>query len=64
MNKLGSAGSPGSGSFLFADPASEDAALREAAHSSEQRALTALREHQESIVGSSNGKNGENGEHH
>ena len=32
MNKLGSAGSPGSGSFLFADPASEDAALREAAH--------------------------------
>jgi ubiquinol-cytochrome c reductase cytochrome b subunit len=59
MNKLGSAGSPGSGSFLFADPVSEDAALREAAHSSEQRALTALREHQESTVGSPNGKNGE-----
>ena len=59
MNKLGSAGTPGSGSFLFADPASEDAALREAAHSSEQRALTALREHQESVVGSPNGEDGE-----
>ena len=30
MNKLGFGGSPGSGSFLFADPASEDAALSEA----------------------------------
>jgi len=59
MNKLGSAGSPGTGSFLFADPASEDAALREASHAAEQRALTALREHQESIVGS----NGEDDEH-
>jgi ubiquinol-cytochrome c reductase cytochrome b subunit len=51
MNKLGSAGSPGSGSFLSADPASEDAALREAAHNSEQRALTALAEHQENTNG-------------
>ena len=56
MNKLGSGGSPGSGSFLSADPASQDAALREAAHSSEQRALTALREHQDTIVGSPNGE--------
>ncbi|KAA8969325.1 cytochrome bc complex cytochrome b subunit [Mycobacterium sp.] len=48
MNKLGSAGSPGSGSLLRADPVSEDAALREAAHASEQRALTALRERQDS----------------
>ena len=48
MNKLGLAGSPGSGSLLRADPVSEDAALREAAHSSEQRALTALRERQDS----------------
>jgi ubiquinol-cytochrome c reductase cytochrome b subunit len=57
MNKLGSGGSPGSGSFLSADPASEDAALREAAHTSEQRALTALREHQEeATVGSPNGE--------
>ncbi|BBY53278.1 cytochrome bc complex cytochrome b subunit [Mycobacterium koreense] len=47
MNKLGSAGSPGTGSFLFADPVSEDTALREAEHASEQRALTALRDHQD-----------------
>lgn len=64
MNKLGSGGSPGSGSFLFADPASEDAALREAAHGSELRALTALREHQDGLNGSTNGStNGEGGEH-
>ncbi|OBG72018.1 MULTISPECIES: cytochrome bc complex cytochrome b subunit [unclassified Mycobacterium] len=72
MNKLGSGGSPGSGSFLFADPASEDAALREAAHSAEQRSLTALREHQGSIAGSNgsnghgsngHGSNGQNGHH-
>jgi ubiquinol-cytochrome c reductase cytochrome b subunit len=55
MNQLGSAGSPGSGSFLFADPASEDAALSEAHHAAEQRALTALREHQDGSNGSSNG---------
>lgn len=54
MNKLGSAGSPGYGTLLSADPASEDAALREAAHAAEQRALTALREHQDSVIGSSN----------
>jgi ubiquinol-cytochrome c reductase cytochrome b subunit len=57
MNKLGSGGSPGSGSFLYADPASEADALSEAAHAAEHRALTALREHQ----GSSNG-NGSNGD--
>jgi ubiquinol-cytochrome c reductase cytochrome b subunit len=43
MNKLGSGGSPGSGSFLHADPADEDAALTGAHHASERRALTALR---------------------
>jgi ubiquinol-cytochrome c reductase cytochrome b subunit len=46
MNRLGLAGSPGTGSFLFADPASEDAALSEAHHTAEQRALTALMDHQ------------------
>ena len=46
MNKLGSAGTPGRGSFLTADPVDEDAALSEAAHASERRALTALAEHQ------------------
>jgi ubiquinol-cytochrome c reductase cytochrome b subunit len=46
MNQLGSGGSPGSGSFLFADPATEDAALSEAHHAAEQRALTALLDRQ------------------
>ncbi len=55
MNKLGSGGAPGIGSFLSADPAAEDAALREAEHASEQRALTALRDHQTVAIGSSNG---------
>jgi ubiquinol-cytochrome c reductase cytochrome b subunit len=55
MNQLGSGGSPGSGSFLFADPIAEDTALSEASHAAEQRALTALREHQDGSNGSSNG---------
>lgn len=46
MNKLGSGGAPGSGSFLTPDPTSEDAALNEAAHANERRAMTALAEHQ------------------
>jgi ubiquinol-cytochrome c reductase cytochrome b subunit len=56
MNKLGLTGSPGSGSFLRADPSSEDAALRDAAHAAEQRALIALRERQERSNGSPNGQ--------
>jgi ubiquinol-cytochrome c reductase cytochrome b subunit len=44
MNKLGQGGRPGSGSFLTADTPSEAAALLQAEHASEQRALTALRE--------------------
>ena len=60
MNKLGSAGAPGTGSFLTADPVSENEALTEAAHASERKALTALREHQERN-GSSNGET--NGHH-
>ena len=58
MNKLGSGGAPGTGSFLRADPASEHEALTEAAHASERKALTALREHQDTNGngnGSSNG---------
>jgi quinol---cytochrome-c reductase cytochrome b subunit len=47
MNKLGSAGVPGTGSFLTADPISEHEELTEAAHASERKALTALREYQE-----------------
>jgi len=60
MNKLGSAGAPGSGSFLTADPVSENEALTEAAHASERKALTALREQQDRN-GSSNGET--NGHH-
>jgi ubiquinol-cytochrome c reductase cytochrome b subunit len=60
MNKLGSAGAPGTGSFLTADPMSEHEELTEAAHASERKALTALREHQERN-GSSNGET--NGHH-
>jgi len=69
MNKLGSGGSPGSGSFLYADPAAEADALSEAAHASEHRALTALRDRQgdtngsNGSNGSSNGSNGSNGHH-
>ncbi|MEO3759079.1 cytochrome bc complex cytochrome b subunit [Mycobacterium sp. B14F4] len=54
MNKLGSAGAPGSGSFLSADPLSEHEALTEAHHAGERKALTALAEHQ-ARNGSSNG---------
>ncbi len=63
MNKLGSAGAPGTGSFLRADPLSEHEALTEAAHNAERKALTALREHQDG--GSSNGQtNGHTNGHH
>jgi ubiquinol-cytochrome c reductase cytochrome b subunit len=60
MNKLGSAGEPGSGSFLLADPIEEHEALAEASHAAEHKALTALREHQDRN-GSSNGET--NGHH-
>jgi quinol---cytochrome-c reductase cytochrome b subunit len=51
MNKLGSGGAPGRGSFLTADPADQDAALNEAAHITEVKALTALREWQDDESG-------------
>jgi ubiquinol-cytochrome c reductase cytochrome b subunit len=56
MNKLGSAGSPGTGSFLFADSAAEQAALADAEHAAEHKALTAIKEYQDEI--SPNGSNG------
>jgi ubiquinol-cytochrome c reductase cytochrome b subunit len=46
MNKLGSAGAPGTGSLLTADPIAEHEALTEAAQASERKALTVLRERQ------------------
>jgi ubiquinol-cytochrome c reductase cytochrome b subunit len=66
MNKLGSAGAPGTGSFLTADPVSEHEAITEAAHAAERKALTALREHQDrNGNGSSNGSsNGQTNGHH
>ncbi|HEY7052003.1 MAG TPA: cytochrome bc complex cytochrome b subunit [Mycobacterium sp.] len=55
MNKLGLGGAPGEGSLLFADPTAEQQAISEAAHTSEQRALTALRERQDDLNGSRDG---------
>ena len=57
MNKLGSAGKPGTGSLLSADPPAEQRALVEAAAASEHRALVALAERQETN-GSANGHGG------
>jgi ubiquinol-cytochrome c reductase cytochrome b subunit len=56
MNKLGSGGSPGSGSFLFADPPAEDRSNAEIAHTAKQLALAALRDRQDDTAtnGSSN----------
>jgi ubiquinol-cytochrome c reductase cytochrome b subunit len=54
MNKLGSVGAPGTGSLLYADPASDHQLLTEAAHTAERKALNALREYQQRN-GSSNG---------
>jgi len=55
MNKLGSAGAPGVGSLLTADPPSEQAALTEVAHAQERRAITALRERQDAVNASGDG---------
>jgi ubiquinol-cytochrome c reductase cytochrome b subunit len=65
MNKLGSGGATGTGSFLFADPVAESDALTEAAHASEHRALTALKEYQDEEIGSngSSGNGSSNGHH-
>lgn len=60
MNKLGSSGAPGTGSFLRGDPMSEHEAITTAAHAAEHRALTALREHQER----NNGSNGHDSNGH
>lgn len=63
MNKLGSSGAPGTGSFLRGDPMSEHEAITGAAHAAEHRALTALREHQER-TSAANGSNGSSNGHH
>ena len=62
MNKLGSAGAPGTGSFLFPDPEGEQTALVDASHASEHRAIVALKERQQATNGhGTNGANGSNG---
>ena len=64
MNKLGSAGAPGLGSLLYADPIEENEALTEAAHAAERRALTALKEHQDRNGSSNGSSDGQPNGHH
>jgi ubiquinol-cytochrome c reductase cytochrome b subunit len=64
MNKLGSGGATGSGSFLYADPVSESDALAEAAHATEHKAITALKEYQDDEIGSNGSGNGSSNGHH
>ncbi|BBY42113.1 cytochrome bc1 complex cytochrome b subunit [Mycolicibacterium celeriflavum] len=61
MNKLGSAGAPGTGGFLSADPLDEHEAITAAERAGERKALTALAEHQ-ARRGSSNGHDSADGE--
>ncbi|WP_299560230.1 cytochrome bc complex cytochrome b subunit [uncultured Mycolicibacterium sp.] len=57
MNKLGSGGQPGTGSFLTPDPIEEHEALTAAAHAAEHKALAALREQQErNAIGNGDGR--------
>ncbi|MCH9731316.1 MAG: ubiquinol-cytochrome c reductase cytochrome b subunit [Actinomycetia bacterium] len=62
MNKLGSSGAPGSGSFLYGDPPAENEALIAAEHAAEQQALTALKEHQDSTSASDGSDGSPNGQ--
>ncbi|MFI6431793.1 cytochrome bc complex cytochrome b subunit [Rhodococcus oryzae] len=51
MNKLGSAGKPGSGSLLVADPADEAAALLAAEHKNEHDQMAILKNYQDKAHG-------------
>ena len=55
MNKLGTAGKPGSGSWWSPDPADEAAALEAAHHEAELELRNTLREYQERIHGNGDG---------
>ncbi|NUS43928.1 MAG: cytochrome bc complex cytochrome b subunit [Mycobacteriaceae bacterium] len=59
MNQLGSAGRPGSGTWLSADPEDEQRLAVEEEHRSEHMQLTALTEYQDRVGG--NGHAGANG---
>jgi ubiquinol-cytochrome c reductase cytochrome b subunit len=61
MNKLGSAGAPGTGSFLYPDPQGEQTALVEAANAAEHRAIIALKERQDDTNGNGSNGHGSNG---
>ncbi|MGE5696544.1 MAG: cytochrome b [Candidatus Sericytochromatia bacterium] len=50
LNKLGAAGSPGSGGLLTADPPEEQQALAAAASAAERRALVVLGHQQDAVV--------------
>nr|WP_236723211.1 ubiquinol-cytochrome c reductase cytochrome b subunit [Prescottella equi] len=62
MNKLGSAGKPGSGSWITPDPVEQSQALEAADHKAEHEQLTMLTEYQDRIRG--NGSGNGNGEAH
>lgn len=51
MNKLGSAGKPGSGSLLTADPVEESEALKAAEHQNEHEQLAILKAYQDNVHG-------------
>ncbi|MFD6897252.1 cytochrome bc complex cytochrome b subunit [Rhodococcus sp. NPDC060086] len=55
MNRLGSAGKPGAGSWWSADPAGESAALEAAHHESEAELRTILKEYQDRIHSDADG---------
>lgn len=56
MNRLGSAGKPGLGSWWSADPADEAAALEAAHHESEAELRTILKEYQDRVHSEADGE--------
>ncbi|WP_327111596.1 ubiquinol-cytochrome c reductase cytochrome b subunit [Nocardia sp. NBC_01730] len=58
MSKLGSAGKPGTGSFLRADPRQESERNRSLEHEEERKQLAVLRRYQERTNGRGNGSAG------
>ncbi|QNG18495.1 cytochrome bc complex cytochrome b subunit [Rhodococcus triatomae] len=59
MNKLGSAGKPGSGSLTKADPVEESEALEHAHHEAEKEQLEILKSYQDRARGTDSSGNGE-----
>jgi ubiquinol-cytochrome c reductase cytochrome b subunit len=63
MNQLGSAGKPGLGSWLRADPSAQAEAVLKAEHEAEHKQLTVLKEYQDRVSGNGSSGNGSNGSH-